>query len=98
MKTFRIWATFPKKVELQLNGKIFPMSRGENGWWTAQVPDAKIGDDYGFILDGTGPFPDPRSLSQPEGVHKLSRIVDSDAFRWTDTHFQAPPLASAIIY
>ncbi len=98
MKTFRVWAPLPKKVELQLNGKVFPMSRNESGWWSAEIPAAKAGDNYGFILDGTGPFPDPRSPLQPEGVHKLSRLVDQNAFQWTDENFQARPLSSAIIY
>ncbi|HEY3931554.1 MAG TPA: malto-oligosyltrehalose trehalohydrolase, partial [Verrucomicrobiae bacterium] len=98
MKIFRVWATLPKKAGLQLNGKNFPMTRGEKNWWTAEIPSAKAGDDYGFILDGDGPFPDPRSPSQPNGVHKLSRLVDQNNFQWTDEQFQAPPLASAIIY
>jgi maltooligosyltrehalose trehalohydrolase len=98
MNIFRVWATLPKKVELQLNGKAFPMTRDERGWWSAEMPEAKAGDDYGFILDGTGPFPDPRSLLQPDGVHKLSRLVDPQAFQWADKNFQAPPLESAIIY
>jgi maltooligosyltrehalose trehalohydrolase len=98
MKTFRVWAPVPKKVELQLNGNVFPMKRAENGWWMAEISDAKAGDNYGFVLDGAGPFPDPRSPLQPEGVHKLSRLVDMEAFQWTDKHFQSRPLASAIIY
>jgi len=98
MNLFRVWATVPKKVELQLNGKTFPMTRDDVGWWSAEIPEAKMGDNYGFILDGAGPFPDPRSPLQPDGVHKLSRLVDQQAFSWTDKNFQAPPLASAIIY
>lgn len=98
MNTFRVWATLPKKVELQLNGKVFSMERDEKNWWLVEVPVAKAGDDYGFILDGAGPFPDPRSPLQPNGVHKLSQLVDQDAFRWMDEKFKAPPLASAIIY
>src|ERR1700677_4572207 len=94
MNLFRVWATVPKKVELQLNGRVFPMARDKNGWWSAEILEAKIGDDYGFILDGAGPFPDPRSPLQPNGVHKLSRLVDQQAFSWTDKNFQAPPLAS----
>jgi maltooligosyltrehalose trehalohydrolase len=98
MNTFRIWAPIPKKVELHLNGRVLPMKRDNDGWWRAEVPEAKTGDNYGFILDGAGPFPDPRSPSQPEGVHKLSRLVGQDLFKWTDKNFQAPPLSSAIIY
>jgi len=98
MKTFRVWATVPKKVELVFNGNIFPMARDDHGWWMAEVSQATTGDSYGFILDGAGPFPDPRSPSQPEGVHKLSRLVDHDDFTWTDNNFQAPQLSSAVIY
>jgi maltooligosyltrehalose trehalohydrolase len=98
MKIFSVWAPRPDKVELQLNEKLLPMRRGDGGWWTAEVTEAKPGDNYGFVLDGAGPFPDPRSPWQPEGVHKLSRLVDDAAFQWLRRNFQAPPMASAIIY
>jgi len=98
MHTFRVWATLPKTVEVQVGEDRFPMVRGENDWWSAEVSSAGAGDDYGFILDGAGPFPDPRSPFQPNGVHKLSRIVDQDSFRWTDKNWQAPPLSSGVIY
>jgi maltooligosyltrehalose trehalohydrolase len=95
--TFSVWAPFPKKVELQIGKKKLPMKRDENDFWSADV-SVKADGDYGFVLDGDGPFPDPRSAFQPNGVHGLSRIVDHDDFKWTDKSFQAPPLASAIIY
>jgi maltooligosyltrehalose trehalohydrolase len=98
MRKLTVWAPLPKKVELQLNKKSLPMSRNSDGWWTAEVPKAKPGDNYGFMLDGAGPFPDPRSPWQPEGVHKLSRLTDENAFQWSRPHFQAAPLESAIIY
>jgi maltooligosyltrehalose trehalohydrolase len=105
MKAFRVWATLPKKIELQLNGKKFPMSCDESNWWAAEISENGAGKmpaplhfDYGFILDGEGPFPDPRSPSQPHGVHKLSRLVDQNQFQWTDKNFQALPLSSAIFY
>jgi len=98
MHTFRVWAPFPKNVQVQVGKEIFPMTADADGWWTAGIAQANPGDDYGFILDGAGPFPDPRSPSQPEGVHKLSRLVDHHKFKWNDQHWQAPPLASAVIY
>jgi maltooligosyltrehalose trehalohydrolase len=98
MHTFRVWAPLPKKVEVQVAGKIFPMTAGSDGWWTAEIPTAKTGDDYGFVLDGEGPFPDPRSAAQPDGIHKLSRLVDQNSFAWTDKNFQAKPLSAAVIY
>lgn len=98
MKTFSVWATLPKKVELELNGKTFPMTRDDHDWWRVEIFGTNPGDSYGFILDGDGPFPDPQSPLQSEGVHKLSRVVDHEAFPWTDRNFQSPPLPSAIIY
>jgi maltooligosyltrehalose trehalohydrolase len=98
MHTFRVWAPLPKKIEVQVGGRNFPMSAEANGWWTADIVSANAGDDYGFVLDGAGPFPDPRSPLQPNGVHKLSRLVDQNSFQWKDKNFQAPPLSSALIY
>jgi maltooligosyltrehalose trehalohydrolase len=74
------------------------MVAGEEGWWWADVSDARPGTDYAFALDGGLPLPDPRSPWQPRGVHGPSRLVDHDAFRWTDAGWQAPPLASALLY
>jgi maltooligosyltrehalose trehalohydrolase len=108
VKRFRVWAPLPSKVELQLGAKRIAMSRSESesvegtgerpGWWTieARVPEGVT--DYGFILDGEGPFPDPRSHWQPKGVHQLSRVVDHGAFKWTDGRWTAGSLSSAIFY
>jgi maltooligosyltrehalose trehalohydrolase len=98
MHTFRVWATLPKKVEVQVGGRNHPMQRGDRGWWTAEVESAGPGSDYGFVLEGAGPYPDPRSPWQPNGIHGLSRLVDHNAFTWTDAQFRAPPLSRAIIY
>lgn len=98
MHTFRVWAPLPKKIEIQVGNDLFPMHPGKDGWSFADVPSAGPGSDYGFLLDGEGPFPDPRSASQPNGVHGLSRLVDHHEFRWTDDRWQASPLSSAVIY
>jgi maltooligosyltrehalose trehalohydrolase len=98
MHTFRVWAPLPKKVEVQVGGKKFPMCADANGWWATAISSANVGDDYGFVLDGAGPFPDPRSPLQPNGVHKLSQLVDQNSFQWTDKNFQASPLSAAVIY
>jgi len=108
LRRFRVWAPLPSKVELQLGAKRLAMSRSESdsvegtgerpGWWTieARVPEGVT--DYGFILDGEGPFPDPRSHWQPNGVHNLSRVVDHGDFKWTDGEWSAGSLSSAIFY
>lgn len=81
-----------------MDGRRHRMHRGDDGWWSAEL-SLREGDlDYGFVLDGEGPFPDPRSPWQPNGVHSLSRIVDHSAFAWTDAGFKARPLSQAVIY
>jgi maltooligosyltrehalose trehalohydrolase len=69
-----------------------------NGWWTDVGEALPPGTDYAFLIDGEGPFPDPRSQWQPAGPHQASRVVDHSAFSWNDSHWQAPPLSSAILY
>ncbi len=72
MQTFRVWAPKPKSVELAISSQRIPMTRQSGDWWTAEV--SSLGDEYGFVLDGEGPFPDPRSPSpEPRGVTGLSR-------------------------
>jgi maltooligosyltrehalose trehalohydrolase len=74
------------------------MQPQDYGWWVADIASASAGGEYGFVLDGEGPFPDPQSASQPNGIHELSHLVDQNAFRWSDHGWQSAPLSSAIIY
>lgn len=98
MTEFQVWAPYVKSVQLELAGRRIPMNAGELGWWRVEVAEASAGTDYGFVLDGGGPLPDPRSPWQPHGVHGLSRLVDHDAFVWHDRQWQAPPLSSGLVY
>jgi len=98
IKTFRVWAPLPEKVEVRVGADLFPMGKDANEWWTVVLPSVKPGSDYGFILDGEGPLPDPRSPWQPHGIDGSSRLVDHHDFVWTDANWKAPPLSSAVIY
>jgi maltooligosyltrehalose trehalohydrolase len=98
MRTFRIWAPTPNTVELAIGSRRVPMSRHSDDWWTAETASLDAGYDYGFIIDGKGPFPDPRSPWQPFGAEGLSRAVSHETFVWTDSEWQAPPLSSAVFY
>jgi maltooligosyltrehalose trehalohydrolase len=98
MHRFQVWAPLPKRVEVQVGQSRRSMHSEPGGWWTAEVEAAGPGSNYGFILDGQGPYPDPRSPSQPDGVHALSRLVNHAAFRWNDARFQAAPLSMGVLY
>jgi maltooligosyltrehalose trehalohydrolase len=98
MISFRLWAPNANQVELKIGSDFFGMTRGDGNWWRTEIPLAKTGIDYAFVLDGGEPVPDPRSLWQPNGIHGPSRTVDHGAFSWTDQSWQAKPLSSAIVY
>jgi maltooligosyltrehalose trehalohydrolase len=95
----RVWALDAGDVQLEIADDRVAMARADGGWWAVDTPLAKPGADYAFVVDGTEPpLPDPRSQSQPYGVHGRSRIVDHSTFNWTDARWNARPLESAIVY
>jgi maltooligosyltrehalose trehalohydrolase len=93
----RVWAPDAHEVVLIVDSVKHPMTRGHDGWWAA-VSALRHRATYGYLVDGQGPFPDPRSPFQPDGVHGLSQHVDHRRFAWTDGRWQAPPLGAAVIY
>jgi maltooligosyltrehalose trehalohydrolase len=95
---FQLWAPKVTTVEIAIGGERIPMSTRVDGWWTVEVASAGPSTDYAFILDDSQPLPDPRSSWQPHGVHGPSRLIDHQAFAWTDTHWQPGPLFSAMLY
>src|SRR5947209_18541992 len=100
MYEFSIWAPSAKDMTVEVNGSRHAMEGPDDrGWWRAAVEQAGPGANYGFMVDADEkPYPDPRALWQPEGVHGLSRLYDQNAFQWSDANFRAVPLASAIVY
>jgi malto-oligosyltrehalose trehalohydrolase len=92
---FDVWAPDAASVEVEAAGRRHAMAPSlRRGWWTAEAQ----GEDYGFLIDGEGPFPDPRSPWQPDGVHGLSRVYDHGRFTWTDGGWRGRPLAGGILY
>ncbi len=75
------------------------MRRDDDGWWRTEVPEAKSGTDYAYLLgDGQQLLPDPRSRWQPQGVHGFSRVYDHGAFEWTDHSWTGRQLPGAVLY
>jgi maltooligosyltrehalose trehalohydrolase len=95
---FRLWAPKATTVEIALANRRIPMMPCAGGWWIVDVPAAGPETEYSFILDNSPPLPDPRSACQPQGVHGPSRVIDHQAFAWTDERWQPGPLSSAMLY
>ena len=109
-----VWAPNASTVDLVIGGERHALHRdpSRDGWWSQadgagqsahqnqsphQAGPAPV-EDYGFVIDGEGPYPDPRSRRQPSGVHGLSQTFDPTAFRWSDEGWRARPLAGSVVY
>ena len=98
MSEVRVWAPEAGRVELECGGRPLGMARDAGGWWSVDAPQLRHGSDYAFHVEGQGPFPDPRSPWQPQGVHGPSRSLEHARFAWSDAGWQQPPLGAAVIY
>ena len=84
--SFRIWAPEAEWVDAVVEGndRSVSLEKMPDGTFEGWSADFKPGDLYRLRVDGEGPFPDPASRHQPEGVHGPSEVVDPAAFAWTD--------------
>ena len=98
---FEIWAPFAQAVQLVVGTRRLELTTRDDGWWDLPAsarPALRAEIDYGFIVDGRGPYADPRSRRQPAGVHALSRSFDASAHVWQDADWTGRQLAGAVIY
>src|ERR1700716_250195 len=56
----------------------------EDGYFSAVDEDGKPGDLYKYRVGESGPWPDPASRFQPNGVHGASMVVDPERYIWSD--------------
>ncbi|MDQ3739759.1 MAG: malto-oligosyltrehalose trehalohydrolase, partial [Actinomycetota bacterium] len=71
--TVRVWAPRAERVVVRVGGEEHELRDAGFGVREATTP-ARAGDDYELFLDGDGPFPDPCSRWQPEGLRGPSRV------------------------
>ncbi|MFP3901471.1 MAG: malto-oligosyltrehalose trehalohydrolase [Acidimicrobiia bacterium] len=94
-----VWAPrAAASVEVVAGERRVPLAPEAEGWWRGDVPGLRPGVDYALSLDRGPPLPDPRSAWQPHGPHGPSRVVDHDAFGWTDDGWPGVDLAGAVLY
>ncbi len=97
---FSLWAPAVASVELLRGAEAarYPLQKDAEGYWNLHLPGMRPGETYGFIVDGRGPFPDPASRFQPEGVHGLSQAVDLSGFAWQHPRPRLPVPARRSVY
>ena len=102
-----VWAPRAERVSVRISepGRMgegaewtVPLDPRKDGWYAADVPEARPGRDYGFLLNDTEPLlPDPRSRRQPFGVHGPSRFYDT-AWDWMDAGWEGKGLPGSVLY
>jgi maltooligosyltrehalose trehalohydrolase len=100
---FSVWAPSAEAVEWvpEDGGEVRRPMRGEGGgWWRVDIDPAAARGGYRYAVDGRGPFPDPRSRWQPDGVHGASYAVEADASATPRpaSGFRPKPMHEALIY
>jgi 1,4-alpha-glucan branching enzyme len=103
--TFRVWALFAKTVAVagtfnawsQIANPLFDEC---SGFWSVDVPGAKIADEYKFVIGSANGStlwkndPYARQMTQSNG----NSIVADASVIWDSTGYQTPPWNEMVIY
>jgi maltooligosyltrehalose trehalohydrolase len=100
---FRVWAPDAHRVEVVVEPSGEPsvvvgLRKRPDGIFECCADEVRAGDRYRYRVDGRGPFPDPASRFQPEGVHGPSEVVDPGQFAWTDSAWPGVDQRDLILY
>jgi maltooligosyltrehalose trehalohydrolase len=93
---FRLWAPAAKRVDLLLD-KPHALTRGEDGWFSAEIAGVQAGTRYKFRIDDEIDVPDPASAFQPEDVFGPSEVIDHAAYPWRATGWRGRPWHEAAV-
>lgn len=95
----RVWAPLAKKMEIEINNRQkVPLLPEDHGYWSQNNLPIKKGDNYAFIINEKKRFPDPVSLSQPNGVHGDSEAINTSEFKWSGHKWKGIDTSDLIIY
>jgi malto-oligosyltrehalose trehalohydrolase len=87
---FRLWAPAAKSVDLMLE-KSYPLRRGDDGWFSAEIRGVKAGARYRFRIDDEIDIPDPASAFQPDDTAGPSEVIDPGSYRWRAADWRGRP-------
>ena len=95
--TFRLWAPAAKSVDVLIDGKAHALTRGKNGWYSAEMTGVKAGARYRFKIDGETEVPDPGSRFQPDDVTGPSEVIDHGTYTWRATDWRGRPWQETVL-
>ncbi|HZF63292.1 MAG TPA: alpha-amylase family glycosyl hydrolase, partial [Chitinophagaceae bacterium] len=95
-----LWAPDAEQAAILLTeeNRHINLEKSAYGYWRATTHEISEGTLYKFILNNGDAYPDPASLSQPEGVHGPSQAVNVQTFDWSDEAWNNLPLEEYIVY
>lgn len=102
---FAVWAPNADQVAVQGDFNAWsetasPMTRGADDIWTVEVPGAKAGDEYLYVIKHRGDTlyrTDPRARDVTSSVGN-GVVVDPNAYAWQTTSYQTPAWNEQVIY
>ena len=101
---FRVWAPFAPAIFAagtfnQWNATANPFASEGNGYWSVDVPGAKIGDEYQFVIPDGGNGIWHKNPYASEVVNSSGNAIIHDPnFDWTGDNFVMPPWNELVIY
>jgi 1,4-alpha-glucan branching enzyme len=101
---FRVWAPFASQVFAagKWNGwdpHVHPFASEGNGYWSVEVPGAKIGDEYQFVIQCGEQVVWRKNPYASEVVHSSGNsIIHDPSFDWTGDAFVMSPWHELVIY
>lgn len=94
--SFRLWAPNAKHVDLLLD-KPHRLTRGDDGWFAADIAGVKAGARYKFRIDDETDVPDPASAFQPDDVSGMSEVIDHGDYPWRATGWRGRPWQETVL-
>lgn len=93
---FSVWAPSAAQVALVIDDlRAAVLDPAGDGYHEAVV-EAPPGTRYRYLLDGRGPFADPASRAQPDGVHGPSAVPTARRAR-IDPRWRGLPMAAYVV-
>lgn len=100
LPVIQVWAPRARSLVMEVEGKgRISLQEMPYGYWHATCPGLKPGDRYLLNVSGQNSYPDPASLSQPDGVHEASECADLHEVRKiSDESWRGASIRDLIIY
>src|SRR5436190_1413485 len=101
---FSVWAPGKNRVSVHVTRartgvkEELELASSAGGFLELRDAKGRAGDRYQYFLDDKGPFPDPASRHQPDGVHGPSMVIDPRQYRWHDREWKRPRFRDVVLY